>query len=209
MNSPAGRPGREPAPAPPPATLPVVEPRQRWRLTYARPSPATAGDVGRDYATSWEEALRQSGLPIATMDAVRPRLSFGAPLPTGIEGRAELIELWLTDRLPAWRVRDGLAPVLPVGHRLVDLENVWLGAPALPGRITGAVYLITLGTSDEPRLAAGVQRLVAADRLPRERQKGGTTRTYDLRPLIADLVLEPDAASPTLRLTTRIHPELG
>jgi radical SAM-linked protein len=143
------------------------------------------------------------------MDAVRPRLSFGAPLPTGIEGRAELIEMWLTDRLPAWRVREGLEPALPVRHRLVDLENVWLGAPALPGRITGAVYLITLGTADEPRLAAAVQRLMAADRLPRERQKGGTTRTYDLRPLIADLVLEPDAASPALRLTTRIHPELG
>ncbi len=168
-----------------------------------------AGDVGRDYASSWEAALRESGLPIALADAARPRLSFGAPLPSGIEGRAELLEVWLTDRVAAWHVREGLTPVLPPGHRLRDLENVWLGAPALPGRITGAVYLITLGTADHARVAAAISTVMAADRLPRERQKGGTTKTYDLRPLIADLVDVPHGEATTFRLTTRIHPELG
>jgi radical SAM-linked protein len=143
------------------------------------------------------------------MDGARPKVAFGAPLPTGIAGRAELLEIWLTDRLPAWFVRQELTPILPAGHQLADLENIWLGAPALPGRITGADYVITLTNADRGRLAAAVRQLVEAPRLDRERQKGGTIKTYDLRPLIAGLDLLPDADPPTLRLTTRIHPELG
>jgi radical SAM-linked protein len=192
-------------------TLPTAEPKQRWRLTYARPAPSTPTDVGREYATAWEAALVSSGLPLVPADGGRPRISFAAPLPTGIAGRAELLDIWLADRLPAWRVREALEPVLPEGHELIDLENVWLGASPLPGQINGAVYRITPATANPAEIERAVARLVGASRLERERQKGGTVRTYDLRPLIADLKVVPaDASGPlTLRLTTRIHPELG
>ncbi len=192
-------------------TLPTAEPKQRWRLTYARPAPSTPTEVGREYAAAWEAALLSSGLPLVLADGGRPRISFAAPLPTGIAGRAELLDIWLADRVPAWRLREALEPVLPEGHELIDLDNVWLGAPALPGRITGAVYRITLATGNAAEIERAVARVVGAPRLERERQKGGTVRTYDLRPLIADLEVTPADASRslTLRLTTRIHPELG
>jgi hypothetical protein len=62
---------------------------------------------------------------------------------------------------------------------------------------------------DRADVAAAVDRLLAHERLPRERRKGGTVRTYDLRPLIAamDVAGEPPAIE--LRMRTRIHPELG
>ena len=54
--------------------------------------------------------------------------------------------------------------------------------------------------------AAGV--LLDADRLPRERQKGGSTVTYDLRPLLASVSVLP-GPPPTIRTRTRIDPERG
>lgn len=195
--------------APAPSVPGPADVRQRWRLTYSRPAPRLPSDVGREYAAAWEAALLASGLPVARVEGDRPRISFGAPLPTGIAGSAELLELWLTERLAAWRVREAIDAALPVGHRLADLENIWLGAPALPGRISGATYLVTFRSVDRAAMSAAADQVLAAERIPRERQKGGTTKTYDLRPLIEAIEIGPDAQPVVLRLTTRIHPELG
>jgi radical SAM-linked protein len=202
----------DPAPeakaAPSPTPVPPFEPRQRWRLAFAREQPP--GDevpTGREYIGRWEETVVAAGLPAVTVASGRPRIALGAALPTGCSAERELLELWLTAVRPAWVVRESLEPVLPGGHRLMDLENVWIGAPALSGQVAAADYLVTLGTGDHigGDVDAAAGRLLAANRLPRERRKGGETRTYDLRPLIVRL----EAHEGELRMRTRIHPELG
>jgi radical SAM-linked protein len=194
------------SPAPPPPHRPL-EPRQRWRIAFAREQPA--GDevpTGREYIGRWEGALVAAGLPTVTVATGRPRIALGAPLPAGCSAEGELLEFWLTDVRPAWVVREGLQPVLPAGHRLVGLENVWLGAPALSGQIAAADYEAAVrGGASDGQLAAAAVRLLAADRLPRQRIKGGETKTYDLRPLVVTL----EVSASTLRMRTRIHPELG
>jgi hypothetical protein len=149
-------------------------------------------------------------------DAGRLRFAIGAPLPARTTGRAELADLWLTDRIAAWRVRETLQRVLPSGHELVALDDVWLGAPALAGRVAAADYLVTLRCSAaKDAIAAAAERLLAAEHLPRERAKGGGVKTYDLRPLLiaVGVVTEPAPAavseSVVVRVRTRIHPELG
>jgi radical SAM-linked protein len=191
------------------------EPRQRWRLTFARAGQADgATQAGREYIALWETALADSGLPVGTTDAGRLRFALGAPLPSRTTGRAELADLWLVERVAAWRVREALDRVMPHGHGLVGLEDVWLGAPALSGRVAAADYLVELrGPIDRAAIEAAADRLLAADRLVRERAKGGGMKTYDLRPLLVSV--EIDAASVTgggplaVRFRTRIHPELG
>ena len=64
---------------------------------------------------------------------------------------------------------------------------MWLGAPALAGQVAAADYRIDLGDADAQIVAGAVRSLMTADRLPRERLKGGATVTYDLRPLIMDV----------------------
>jgi radical SAM-linked protein len=209
-------PPTEPRPAPDAAPPPPPEARQRWRLTFSR---LAAGEgetpAGRDYIALWETALAESGLPVAMTDAGRYRFALGAPLPARTEGRAELADLWLTERAPAWRVREGLERVLPAGHTLVALEDVWPGAPALAGRVAAAEYRVTLGGSaDADASAAASARLLAADRLPRERAKGGGVKTYDLRPLLISIQAavegtETGSERVVIRVRTRIHPELG
>jgi len=200
---------------PPPEPVPdttvspplALDPKQRWRVKFGRA--ASIGDEipsGRDYIGRWEEALLGSGLPLLVLASGRPRIALGAPLPTGCAAEAELLELWLTELRPAWAVREGIEPGLPPGHRLAVLESIWLGAPALSGQIAAADYEVALaGEVATPELRAAIERTLAATTLPRERIKGGATKTFDLRPLIVGL----EAGDTGITMRTRIHPELG
>jgi radical SAM-linked protein len=197
--------------SPPAAGAPLGEPRQRWRLTFTRDADRTY-PTGREYIGLWEAALTASGLPIAMTDAGRVRFALAAPLSSTMAGLGELADVWLLERLPTWRVRRAVEPVLPSGHVLAQIEDVWLGAPALAGRVAAADYLVTLrGRPDRRAVAAACERLMAADRLIREREKGGGMKSYDLRPLVVaiEVVGGEDAQAVVLRLRTRIHPELG
>lgn len=166
----------------------------------------------REVADTWEEAAAGSGLPVAWTDAATPRirLAFGAPLPVGVAAEAELIDLYLTERLPTWRVREALASRLPAGWTLVGLYDVWPAGPALPGRVNAADYRIELaGTPDAAAVGAACARLLAAATIPRDRPKGGATVRYDLRPLLADIVVVESGPPVVVRARTRFHPELG
>ena len=151
-------------------------------------------------------------LPVATTDAGRCRFALGAPLPARAAGRAELADFLLTERVPAWQVREAIERVIPPGHELVALEDVWLGAPALAGRVAAADYRVVLdGQVDGRALAVAARALLSAGQLPRERAKGGGVKTYDLRPLLIsiEVIVGQDDSPVDVRFRTRIHPELG
>ena len=188
----------------------AAEPRQRWRLVVARD--LTAPDVTqREVAAAWTTALGYAGLPLVEAGAGRgrSRLSFGAPLPVGMSAERDLIDIVLTEMWPIWRVRDALAGHLPDGWRLVDAFDVWLGGPPLAGRVVAADYRIELaGAPDAAALAVVAADLMNARSIPRERVKGGSTVTYDLRPLVAAITIRPGPPV-TVRTRTRFDPELG
>jgi radical SAM-linked protein len=194
---------------------PAPEPRQRWRITYARDA-VPPEQVGRAALDSWHASIVGAGLPAATTDGdpSRPRLSFAAPLPAAARGEAELLDLWLVDRLPAWRVREALAPCLPQGHSWLDAEDVWLGAPALPGQVVAADWRIQVAAPASAakdlaeRLVEAADWLTTAPRIERTRMKAGVARPYDLRPLIAAVGIE--AGPPLVVIArTRFDPERG
>jgi radical SAM-linked protein len=192
-----------------PVAIPSRPARQRWRLVLARSRDAP--DLGgRELADAWESALEASGLP-AFVPAGRPRarVAFGAPMSAGLVAEAELADIVLTSFEPTWRVRAALERALPSGWHLVDLYDVWLGAPALAGQVVAADYRISLAGADARDLARAAATLLAADHLPRERQKGAQTVTYDLRPLIEDLDVVAAGPPAVLLVRTRFHPELG
>ena len=210
-----------------PATAP--EARQRWRLVVARDAEAPAR-TQRELAEDWEAAILGAGLPVArTGDArSRPRISFGAPLPVGMAAEADLIDVVLTERWPAWRLREALVPVLPSGWRVVDAHDVWLAGPALAGRVAAADHRVVLSESDGSdgsdgsngpgsdggpvegyRIQAAADELLAARAIVRERPRGGATVSYDLRPLLLDVAVVDAGPPPVLGVRTRLHPELG
>ena len=193
-------------PAPPD---PAAEPRQRWRLVVAR----EAGLAGsqREVTAEWTAAIEAAGLPLVGGDSGRgrSRIAFGAPLPVGMAAERELIDIVLTESWPVWRLREALAPHIPTGWTLLEVQDVWLGGPPLAGRVGAADYRIELeGGADPVALQAAAADLVAAARIPRHRLKGGTIVDYDLRPLLVSITVEPGPPL-MVRTRTRFDPELG
>jgi hypothetical protein len=162
----------------------------------------------------WETALAASGLPLCGMDAPngKPRFAFAAPLSPSIPGEAELMDLWLCERTPRWHVREALVRVVPTGWRFADLYDIWLGEPALPGRVVASVFRVLLASSETWRsmgLRQAAGALLAAPSLPRQRPKGDATVGYDLRPLLAAIEVTATLDGLVTRLTLRHDPEKG
>ncbi len=203
----------------------LPEPIQRWRLVVARSADAPPL-AQRETTAAWEAAVRSSGLPFVPVslpaaeaggdddrgggEPLRPRLAFGAALATGMPAEAELVDVLLAQRLPRWHVREALEVVIPAGWRLIDLEDVWLGGPSIAGLVAAADYRVTVDTdAPPPALADACRTLLAAGSLPREREKGGGTVTYDLRPLLLTVAVAAPGPPPVLDIRVRIHPSLG
>lgn len=182
-------------------------PRQRWRLYVAQPAAVTPGEQAGG-ARGWGAILASAGLPIAGDSASRARVILAAPLPLGIAGEREVVDVVLTERMPIASVREAVRSALPSGWSLVGIHDVWLGAPAAPAAVTAAVYRVVVAGPSRIRLEAAARELLAAATLPRERRREKRTTAYDLRPLL--LAVETHAAGAagvTLRMRLRHGPD--
>jgi len=175
----------------------VSEIRQRWRLIFARDEEARYLSH-LDAVHLWERAFRRGEIPLATSEGFnpRPKLVFAAPLQLGMLAEHDLADLFLAERLTSPDLRGRLASGMPRGYRVVDLHDVWVGAPALAPQLVAADYRVTLFNVKHDDLAAAVARMMAAEALPRQRHREKRTISYDLRPLLLEAqVRAPDPAA--------------
>jgi hypothetical protein len=122
----------------------------------------------------------------------------------------ELAEIVLAEAVPVWRAREELTRCLPAGWSLIDVHDVWLGAPALAGRVTGAVYRVALeGDNDPVAIGIAAAAVLSAAHLVRTRPKGGSSVEYDLRPLLAGISVVVAGPPVVLRIRTRMDPQRG
>lgn len=171
----------------------MTEIRQRWRLFVT--VTADAGSLSHgEVVAAWEAALAGSGLPLAMTDGPppRPRCWFGPLLPTGMAGEREPLDIALTERRRIHEVREVLESRVPGGGHLVDLCDVWPGAPTLAAAVVAADYRVVLepvagALPPPPELAASLAALLAADRIPVVREKGGRPIEVDIRPTLLAL----------------------
>jgi radical SAM-linked protein len=170
----------------------VSEVRQRWRLVFARGEDAQYL-AHLDAVRLWERAFRRGEIPVATSEGFspRPKLIFAAPLQLGMLAEHELADLYLAERLTAPDLRARLDAGMPRGYSVVDLHDVWTGELALAPQLAAADYRMTLLHVEPRRLEEAAKRLLAAEKLPRERRKDSKTIPYDLRPLVLGLRVDP------------------
>ncbi|HSW42489.1 MAG TPA: TIGR03936 family radical SAM-associated protein [Patescibacteria group bacterium] len=179
--------------APGPNPAPPAPARQRWRLFVALPASAgldaTAdpGETPGRPALGWPALLAASGLPLAGEEGGRGRVAAAAALPVGVAGEREVVDVYLSERLPARVVRAAVVAALPAGRALVDLHDVWLGAPSAPSAVVAADYRVLLEGPPRWAIEGAVLALLGATALPRERRREKRTTVYDLRPLILRL----------------------
>jgi radical SAM-linked protein len=166
----------------------MSESKQRWRLVFARDDEARYLSH-LDAIHLWERAFRRGEIPVATSEGFspRPRLIFAAPLQLGLLAEHELADLFLAERLTRFDLRERLVEGMPRGYRLVDLHDVWLGAPALATQLVAADYRLGLIGAEADALGRAAANLMAASELRREKRRDKKVVAYDLRPLLLDL----------------------
>lgn len=177
----------------------MSESRQRWRLVFARDEEARFLSH-LDAIKLWERAFRRGSIPVATSEGFspRPRVIFAAPLQLGMLAEHELADIFLAERLTSHDLRARLAAGMPRGYRVVEIHDEWVGAPALAPQLVAADYRMILLGIERGAAEAGVRRLMAAERLPREKRRDDKAVTYDLRPLLTELrVVDLEGAHPT------------
>jgi radical SAM-linked protein len=181
----------------------MIEGIQRWRIAFRRGAPAL--ELGPpEIARAWEAALAQARVPVVMSAAAkpRPRLTFAAGLPPGRVAEHELLDVVLADRWSLASLRIALSETLAPGFEVVDLYDVWLGAPSVSAALTATTHRVTVGGATSDELAASLSALLEAGTLERTRAKGAERQTtYDLRPLILELEASP--AAPIVRMLLR------
>jgi radical SAM-linked protein len=161
-------------------------PKQRVRITFAK-GESLKYISHLDLTRTWERVFRRAGLPVAYSQGFnpRPRFQIAAALPVGVIGRAELLDVWLSEPVAPEEVGARLQPALPSGLAVSTVEEVALRAPSLQAQMRAADYRAVVHSQESVESLRGrVQALLDAPTLPRQRHHKGKWQTYDLRPLV-------------------------
>jgi len=165
----------------------------RIRITFAR-----QGDLrftgNLDLQKLWERGARRAGLPLAYSQGFhpQPKISLASALPLGFASRAEVVDMRLAEILPTDTLPARLNDALPSGLRVLHVESVEDGAPALQTELEAAEYEVTIDRADLPTdFETLVEQTLRLETIPRERRG----RPYNLRPLILDLRTVPQKSA--------------
>ncbi len=175
---------------------------QRIRITYAK-TEAMRYTSNLDVHKAWERTLRRAQLPLAYSQGFhpQPKMNQACPLPLGQLSQVEMLDAWLDPDQPLNAVAVALHRASPPGFDILQVEAVDLAAPALQKVITAAEFeAILLQPHDRSDLAGRVERLLAAESLPRVFRG----KSYDLRPLVLALELLSPADDGLPRLFMRL-----
>lgn len=195
--------------------LVITPDRQRVRLTYEK-GEAIKFISHADEFRLWERTLRRAGLPLLYKQGFNPQphIQFASPLGVGITGVAELLDVILSPPVALDQVELCLRAALPPGVALHGLAEAPLKDGALQQRLLGADYTILIyagpGEIDAALLRERIARFLAAGEIWRTRQRKGEEYTYNLRPLVFELLYEGyDPAGEEHRIFLRVQQRPG
>jgi radical SAM-linked protein len=178
---------------------------QRLRTTFSRG--ATHRYITHlDLMRFWERALRRAGVEIAYSEGFspHPQISLAAPLPVGVTARAELMDVFLAERMSPRNFILALSRQLPPGLEVTEVQEVLLGLPSIQSQMRAAEYEVTLpADGDSDRVKAAVKELLGRQSVPWQHMRERELRSYDLRPLVYTLTLRADRNPPVLHMRLR------
>lgn len=166
----------------------------RYRINYTKNGPARYISH-LDLVRTMERALRRSGLPVAFSEGFNPhpKFSFALPLPVGVAGLDEYMDLELTRELAPSELSRLLNENLPRGLEVRGTSAVPAQGKSLMALVERAAYRV-VGTPREP-MTRQVVELAVQDFLNREAlvvnrrsKKDGDSRLVDIRAGILSLV---------------------
>ena len=207
----------------PPPPIPVQLPQRapaservcRLRIGFAK-SGTLALISHLDTLRLLERALRRSALPVSFTGGFHPlpRLQLALPLPLGVEGLGEWLDLEFVEFVDPAAVRARLQVELPQEFQLLSAESVEVFGPSLSQQLVAARWQIQLTPATDPILPSleqwhqAVAAVLAAPSLIwQDTDKKGRPRQRDCREALLGLgfTMEP-GGSVLLELDAAIDP---
>jgi len=161
----------------------------RLRLKFGR-GPQLKFLSHLDLMRLWERVFRRSGVDLAYSEGFspHPRISLAAPLALSVTSKAELMDIFLNRRTTPDNFLQKVAPQLPDGISIIDIQPVSLEAPSLQSRLRFAEYEVQVESQQVTMdIEGSLKSLLALDTLPWHHTRDTGERFYDLRTLLDDL----------------------
>jgi len=159
---------------------------QRLRVTFSR-----GEDLKYlshlDVMRLWERALRRAALPLSYSQGFspHPRISIAAPLPLGVTGEKEFMDIVFRRRVSPYSLQASLVEQLPRGMGIIDVAQVPAEAPSLQSQVRRADYrvkIVTGKTAEE--INASIDSFMNLKELLWQHKRDDEMRSYDLRKLV-------------------------
>ncbi len=172
--------------------------RDKVRIRFRK-----AGDLRwtshHDLLRCFERMLRRSALPYGSSEGFNPhpRLVFALPLPLGVVGENELVDLELSEVLSPEDIYSSLARQAPPGLSILEVQRVEMRARLHPSKV---IYRLTIPENRQPELRERAAALLAGSECWSERIKPAPRR-LNIRPFVLDLCLTPTALELHLAVT--------
>jgi radical SAM-linked protein len=172
---------------------------QRLRLRYAKRGRLRFASH-RDFQRSFERALRRAAVPMAYSAGFspHPRISYANAAPTGAASEAEYLEIAVTARCDAGRLRAALDEALPPGLDVVEVVEA--RTPAFAERLEASVWRVELPGVAPAEARSALAAFLEADEVQVDRLTKNGVRTFDARGAVVRAevaeVAEGDASEP-------------
>jgi radical SAM-linked protein len=163
----------------------------RVRVTFSKQG-ALRYTGNLDLHKMLERSIRRARLPLAYSQGYhpQPKLNLAAALPLGFASRAEVMDMWLTEKVTD--VVPTLQANVPPGLTIWGVEEVDEREPSLQSQVVAAEYEVEITeASYGSGLTEKIASVMGSESIPRERRG----KKYDLRPLIEELTLTPTPLS--------------
>jgi radical SAM-linked protein len=146
-----------------------------------------------DIIRLWQRACTRAGIPLTYSEGFspRPRISIASPLPLGIIGEAELMDVYCNGSVTPHNFIRALNSQLPEGMGINQALLVMVEQPALQALLSQAEYLVDVSTDKtEDEIEQTIAKLLASAEIPWQHRRDTGIKEYDLRSLVDDVKLQ-------------------
>lgn len=162
-----------------------------------------------DFLRLFTRAFRRAGLPIAYSQGFNPhpKIAFGPPLPVGVTGSSEYLDLELNERIPIEELISRLKQALPQGVDVKQGKEINGKAPALMTVIQRARYQVAVPleeTGEQLNWQEMLANLLSRSSIVVSRRTKEGQRAKEIRPGIFRLDIETQEQVAVLSMDLQI-----
>lgn len=160
----------------------------RYRIRYSKEG-AARFISHLDMIRTLERVVRRASLPVSLSEGFNPhpKFSFGFPLPVGMSGLNEYVDIMLDRAIEPREIVSALERAVPPGLRVTGACQVEEGTPALMAQVERSVYLVRTAGEELPGGVEALQKCLedmmsSKELIINRRKKDGRKVDFDIRP---------------------------